>query len=100
MSPLISSIVSRLAANLQEVATGRALTVVSSARFAATLIGPREPGRLRALNRTVSWFAAAGLDLAKAGRVRINSASRVIALAQTPLERQRRHCYQTASQGG
>jgi hypothetical protein len=40
--------------------------VVSSGRFAATLISPREFDRLRALGRAVSWFAAAGLDLASA----------------------------------
>ncbi len=55
-----------LAARLEEVAGGRALTVVSSGRFAATLISPREFDRLRALGRAVSWFSAAGLDLASA----------------------------------
>jgi hypothetical protein len=33
-------------------------------------------------------------------RVRMSTAIRVIALAQTPLARQRRHCCQTASHGG
>ena len=55
-----------LASRLEEVSGGRALTVVSSGRFAATLISPREFDRLRALGRAVSWFAAAGLDLASA----------------------------------
>ena len=55
-----------LATRLEEVAGGRALTVVSSGRFAATLISPREFDRLRALGRAVSWFAAAALDLASA----------------------------------
>lgn len=54
------------AALLHEVETGRTLTIVSSGRFAATLVAPREFDRLRALGRTVSWFRAAGLDLATA----------------------------------
>jgi prevent-host-death family protein len=48
---------------LDEIAAGRTLTIVSSGRFAATLVAPREFDRLRALARTVSWFLAAGLDL-------------------------------------
>jgi antitoxin (DNA-binding transcriptional repressor) of toxin-antitoxin stability system len=51
---------------LDEIAVGRTLTIVSSGRFAATLVAPREFDRLRALARTVSWFRAAGLDLASA----------------------------------
>jgi prevent-host-death family protein len=62
----ITDLREKLATYLEEVATGRALTVVSSGRFAATLISPREFDRLRALNRAVSWFAAAGLDLGSA----------------------------------
>jgi hypothetical protein len=42
------------------------MTIVSSGRFAATLVAPREFDRLRALDRTVGWFRAAGLDLAAA----------------------------------
>ena len=60
-----------LAARLEEVAGGRALTVVSSGRFAATLISPREFDRLRALGRAVAWFAAAGLDLASADEAEV-----------------------------
>ncbi|MBI3748072.1 MAG: type II toxin-antitoxin system prevent-host-death family antitoxin [Chloroflexi bacterium] len=62
----ITDLREKLATYLEEVATGRALTVVSSGRFAATLISSREFDRLRALNRAVSWFAAAGLDLGAA----------------------------------
>ena len=62
----ITDLREKLATYLDEVATGRALTVVSSGRFAATLISPREFDRLRAFNRAVSWFSAAGLDLGSA----------------------------------
>ena len=62
----ITDLREKLATYLEAVATGRALAVVSSGRFAATLISPREFDRLRALNRAVSWFAAAGLDLGSA----------------------------------
>lgn len=48
---------------LDEIGQGRILTIVSSGRFAATLVSPREFDRLRLLDRTVSWFRAAGLDL-------------------------------------
>jgi prevent-host-death family protein len=67
----ITDLRERLATNLEEVASGRALTVVSSGRFAATLISPQEFDRLRALHRAVSWFAAAGLDLASADETEI-----------------------------
>ncbi len=58
---------------LDEVAAGRTLTIVSSGRFAATLVSPREFDRLRALARTVSWFLAAGLDLAATDEAEIAS---------------------------
>ncbi len=67
----ITDLRERLATNLEEVARGRVLTVVSSGRFAATLISPREFDRLRALHRAVSWFAAAGVDLASADETEI-----------------------------
>ena len=51
---------------LEGIEAGRTLTIVSSGRFAATLVAPREFDRLRALARTVSWFHTAGLDLAAA----------------------------------
>jgi prevent-host-death family protein len=56
----------KLASILDEISAGRTLTIVSSGRFAVTLVSPREFDRLRALARTVSWFRAAGLDLATA----------------------------------
>ncbi|MHB8960487.1 MAG: type II toxin-antitoxin system prevent-host-death family antitoxin [Candidatus Limnocylindrales bacterium] len=63
----ITDLRERLASCLDEVSGGRALTVVSSGRFAATLVSPREFDRIRQLGRAVAWFAAAGLDLASAG---------------------------------
>ncbi len=58
---------------LDEIDAGRTLTIVSSGQFAATLVSPREFDRLRALARTVSWFLAAGLDLAAADEAEIAS---------------------------
>jgi len=62
----ITDLREKLASYLEEISRGRALTVVSSGRFAATVISPREFDRLRRLHRIVSWFAAAGLDLGAA----------------------------------
>src|SRR5439155_24692994 len=62
----ITDLREKLASYLEEVSRGRALTVVSSGRFAASLISPREFDRLRRLHRVVSWFGAAGLDLGSA----------------------------------
>lgn len=59
----ITDLREKLATYLEEVSRGCALTVVSSGRFAASLISPREFDRLRRLHRIVSWFGAAGLDL-------------------------------------
>jgi prevent-host-death family protein len=67
----ITDLRENLAANLEEVAQGRAKTIVSSGRFAASLISPREFDRLRRLGRAVSWFAAAGLDLSSADEAAI-----------------------------
>jgi prevent-host-death family protein len=67
----ITDLRENLATKLAEVARGRALTVVSSGRFAATLISPGEFDRLRRLHRVVSWFAAGGLDLSAADEAAI-----------------------------
>lgn len=61
----------KLASILDEISAGRTLTIVSSGRFAVTLVSPREFDRLRALARTVSWFRAAGLDLSLADEAEI-----------------------------
>jgi prevent-host-death family protein len=67
----ITDLREKLASYLDEVSRGRALTVVSSGRFAASLISPREFDRLRRLHRIVSWFVAAGLDLGSADEAAI-----------------------------
>lgn len=67
----ITDLRENLAGNLEEVAQGRAKTIVSSGRFAASLISPREFDRLRRLHRIVSWFVAAGLDLGAADEAAI-----------------------------
>lgn len=48
------------------VGSGRPIMLVSYSRPVALLIGFDEYRRLTELSRTVSWFAAAGLDLARA----------------------------------
>jgi prevent-host-death family protein len=67
----ITDLRENLATNLEEVTQGHAKTIVSSGRFAASLISPREFDRLRRLARAVSWFAAAGLDLSSADEAAI-----------------------------
>lgn len=67
----ITDLRERLASYLEEVMAGRTLTVVAGGRLAATMISPREYDRLRALARTVTWFRAAGLDLATADETAI-----------------------------
>lgn len=63
----------RLAAYLDEIQSGRMLTLVVGGRLAVTLISPREYDRLRALSRVVSWFRAAGLDLGAADEADISA---------------------------
>lgn len=60
-----------LAKNLEEVAQGQAKTIVSSGRFAASLISPREFERLRRLHDIVSGLAGLGLDLTSADEASI-----------------------------
>ncbi len=47
-----------------EVAQGRVRTIVAKGHLAVAIIPAPEYDRLRALNRAVSWFLGAGLDLA------------------------------------
>jgi prevent-host-death family protein len=47
-----------------EVAQGRVRTIVARGHLAVAVIPAPEYDRLRALNRVVSWFRGAGLDLA------------------------------------
>ena len=49
-----------------EVAQGRVRTIVAKGHLAVAVIPSPEYDRLRALNRVVSWFRGAGLDLATA----------------------------------
>ncbi len=49
-----------------EVAQGRVRTIVARGHLAVAVIPAPEYDRLRALNRAVSWFRGAGLDLATA----------------------------------
>ncbi|HEX7491187.1 MAG TPA: type II toxin-antitoxin system prevent-host-death family antitoxin, partial [Candidatus Limnocylindrales bacterium] len=51
---------------IEEVAQGRVRTIVHRGRLAVAIIPASEYDRLRALNRAVSWFRGAGLDLASA----------------------------------
>ncbi len=67
----ITDLRENLATNLEQIAAGQAKTIVSSGRFAASLISPREFDRLRRLQHVVSWFAALGLDLTSADEAAI-----------------------------
>jgi prevent-host-death family protein len=67
----ITDLRENLAKNLEEVAEGQAKTVVSSGRFAASLISPREFDRLRRLHEIVSGLAGIGLDLTTADEATI-----------------------------
>lgn len=67
----ITELRENLASNLQEVAQGQAKTIVSSGRFAASLISAREFDRLRRLHDVVSGFAGLGLDLTSADEATI-----------------------------
>ena len=49
-----------------EVAQGRVRTIVAKGHLAVAVIPAPEYDRLRAMNRVVSWFRGAGLDLATA----------------------------------
>ena len=49
-----------------EVAQGRVRTIVARGHLAVAVIPAPEYDRLRAMNRVVSWFRGAGLDLATA----------------------------------
>jgi PHD/YefM family antitoxin component YafN of YafNO toxin-antitoxin module len=51
------------AALLDEIESGRLMTIVDKKQLAVTLVSPREYDRLRALTLAVHWFRAAGLNL-------------------------------------
>ena len=70
LSPLrtigVSDARAAFATLVNEVAQGRVRTIVSKGHLAVAIIPAPEYDRLRALNRAVSWFRGAGLDLATA----------------------------------
>jgi PHD/YefM family antitoxin component YafN of YafNO toxin-antitoxin module len=51
------------AALLDEIESGRLMTIVDKKQLAVTLVSPREYDRLRGLTLAVNWFRAAGLNL-------------------------------------
>ncbi len=62
----VSDVRLHMAEVLDEVSRGRSWLIVSSGRYAAVMVRPAEYDRLLRLRRTVSWFRAAGVDLATA----------------------------------
>ena len=70
LSPLrtkgVSDARAAFATLIEEVAQGRVRTIVHRGHLAVAIIPAPEYDRLRALNRAVSWFRGAGLDLATA----------------------------------
>jgi prevent-host-death family protein len=70
LSPLrtkgVSDARAAFATLIEEVAQGRVRTIVHRGHLAVAIIPAQEYDRLRALNRAVSWFRGAGLDLATA----------------------------------
>lgn len=62
----ITEIQRRVKAIIDEVNEGRPSVIYSSGEYIAYLITPAEYYRLQRLSRVVSWFQAAGLDLATA----------------------------------
>jgi prevent-host-death family protein len=70
LSPLrtigVSDARAAFATLVSEVAQGRVRTIVAKGHLAVAVIPAPEYDRLRAMNRVVSWFRGAGLDLATA----------------------------------
>ena len=70
LSPLrtigVSDARAAFATLIGEVAQGRVRTIVAGGHLAVAVIPASEYDRLRAMNRAVSWFRGAGLDLAAA----------------------------------
>jgi antitoxin (DNA-binding transcriptional repressor) of toxin-antitoxin stability system len=60
----VSDVPRRFAALLDEVGSGRLMTILVKGKPEVSLIAPREYDRLRDLIPTVNWFGTAGLDLA------------------------------------
>ena len=93
LSPLrtigVSDARAAFATLVSEVAQGRVRTIVAKGHLAVAVIPAPEYDRLRAMNRVVSWFRGAGLDLATATEqqiidfVRINRGGTGTAQQQT-----------------
>jgi PHD/YefM family antitoxin component YafN of YafNO toxin-antitoxin module len=59
----VSDVPRGFAALLDEIESGRLMTIVDKKQLAVTLVSPREYDRLRALTLAVNWFRAAGLNM-------------------------------------
>lgn len=62
----VSDVPRGFASLLDEIESGRLMTIIAKKQLAVTLISPREYDRLRGLTLTVNWFHTAGLDLSAA----------------------------------
>ena len=59
----VSDVPRGFAGLLDEIESGRLMTIVVKKQLAVTLVSPREYDRLRSLTLAVTWFRTAGLDL-------------------------------------
>jgi hypothetical protein len=59
----VSDVPREFASLLDEIESGRLMTIVVRKELAVTLISPREYDRLLGLNLALKWFRTAGLDL-------------------------------------
>lgn len=62
----VSDVPRGFAALLDEIGSGRLMTIIDKKQLAVTLISPREYDRLHGLTNAVNWFRSGGLDLATA----------------------------------
>ena len=62
----VSDVPRGFASLLDEIESGRLMTIIAKKQLAVTLISPREYDRLRSLTLAVNWFHTAGLDLGAA----------------------------------
>jgi len=59
----VSDVPREFASLLDEIESGRLMTIVVRKELAVTLVSPREYDRLLGLNLALKWFRTAGLDL-------------------------------------
>ena len=62
----VSDVPRGFAGLLDEIESGRLMTIIDKKELAVTLVSPREYDRLRELTHAVNWFRSGGLDLATA----------------------------------